>query len=225
MQRKSNTLNYLCKLLYSTTPFCQHKNSCIMNMLRGMIEAFTKTFLAKLCLNAIMLVMSSKKIIKSEYKIKLVFNILINRTNFHLGLFMGIQTFLIKCIQCLLRTIRQNEDGWNAAISGFIGGGLSFITQNPHVQNILRIYLFARATECLYQIGIKLVFRGKNIFKQKKKVLQSQKSAIIAYGFFFEPDIIPMDTFKMYENFSQQTLVDQVWHMCNVQQYRNRCNV
>lgn len=27
-------------------------------------------------------------------------------------------------------------------------------------------------------------------------------TAVIAYGFFFEPDILPMDTFKMYENFS-----------------------
>ncbi|CAD8126937.1 unnamed protein product [Paramecium sonneborni] len=223
MQRKSNTLKYLCKLLYSTTPFCQHNHSCIMNMSKGMIEAFTKAFLAKLCLNAIMLVMSSKKIIKSQQKIKLVFNILINRTNFHLGLFMGTQTFLIKCIQCLLRTIRQKEDGWNAAISGFIGGGLSFITQKPHVQNILRVYLFARATECLYQIGIQRKYYNHR--KANTAIAFILMTAVIAYGFFFEPDILPMDTFKMYENFSQQTLVDQVWHMCNVQQYRNRCNV
>lgn len=50
------------------------------------------------------------------------------RTNMSLGLFMGLQTLLLKGIQCLLRLLRQKEDGWNAITSGAIAGGLSYLT-------------------------------------------------------------------------------------------------
>lgn len=48
-------------------------------MLKGFAEAFSKAFLAKLCLNAILLIISSKKIIKSDRKIRLILSILINK--------------------------------------------------------------------------------------------------------------------------------------------------
>jgi hypothetical protein len=44
----------------------------------------------------------------------------------------------------------------------------------------------------------------------------SLMSGIIAYGYFFEPDLLPQDTMKLYDNFSHQNLNDKIWHMCNV---------
>lgn len=64
---------------------------------------------------------------------------------------MGLQTFLLKFIQCFLRSVRGQEDGWNAMISGFIAGGLSFMTQEENVKYIVRVYLFGRAVDCIYQ--------------------------------------------------------------------------
>lgn len=48
-------------------------------MIKGFAEAFSKAFVAKLCLNAILLIISSKKIIKSDKKISLILSILINK--------------------------------------------------------------------------------------------------------------------------------------------------
>lgn len=66
-------------------------------MIQGGAEAFTKAFIAKLCLNALMLLMSLKKVWKSDARIMNALKMLLNkysinlpRTNIRLGIFMGL---------------------------------------------------------------------------------------------------------------------------------------
>ena len=50
-----------------------------------------------------------------------------------------------------MRHLRHKEDGWNAIVSGAISGGISFMTQEERVQYLMRVYLFGRAVDCIYQ--------------------------------------------------------------------------
>jgi hypothetical protein len=116
--------------------------------LAGTLNSFGKAFLTKLGINAIIFLVSLKRI-KS---LKIALQILINKTNIKLGCFMAIQTFFIRSIQCFLRAIRKHEDGWNAFISGSIGGFASFLTlEGQNSRDLFRLYLFSRVVDCFYQ--------------------------------------------------------------------------
>lgn len=41
-------------------------------------------------------------------------------------------------------------------------------------------------------------------------------SMVIAYGYFFEPEYLPYDTFKFYDNFAACNTNDKIWHLINV---------
>lgn len=75
-------------------------------------------------------------------------------------------------------------------------------------------------------IGLEVrIDRRRDYFKHRKAIPVAAfalMSMVISYGYFFEPEILPLDTYKMYQNFSQQTLNDSIWHMCNVQAFRNK---
>ncbi|CAD8072223.1 unnamed protein product [Paramecium primaurelia] len=215
-------LELVSKILIFKTEHCQHKHSCIRNTFQGASEAFIKAFIAKLCLNGLMLLLSLKKVMKSDKKLLNAFKILLNKTNFQLGLFMGLQTFLLKGTQCSLRTTRNKEDGINALLAGFIAGGLSYMTQEENVKYLVRVYLFGRAVDCIYQSQVE-----KGRFKHRKIIpvlVFALMSTLISFAFFFEPEILPLDTYKMYQNFSGAEMNDSLWHMCNVQAWRNKIN-
>jgi hypothetical protein len=89
--------------------------------------------------------------LKKIKSLSILFNMLVNKTNLKLGLFMGIQTFLLKSIQCLMRITRNKEDFLNSFVSGMIAGALSFMTQDQKPRYIFRVYLFGRAADCIYQ--------------------------------------------------------------------------
>ena len=119
-----------------------------------------KAFFAKLCLNIVFTLLSIRKIIKGKRILQKIFESLINkyinitynifRSNVQLGLFVGLQTFLLKAIQCLMREVRKKDDGWNSFISGAISGRISIMLLEDRVKYNVRIYLFGRAVDCLY---------------------------------------------------------------------------
>jgi hypothetical protein len=82
---------------------------------------------------------------------------------------MGLQTLLLKGIQCLLRIIRNKEDGWNALISGAISGGVSFMTQEERVKYIVRVYLFGRAVDCIYQSLVQQYHISHTVLEAKSR--------------------------------------------------------
>jgi hypothetical protein len=61
------------------TQFCQHNHSCAHNCVKGAVEAFGKAFLAKLCLNALFTLLSIKKIMRSNARIKGLILSLVNK--------------------------------------------------------------------------------------------------------------------------------------------------
>ncbi|KAM3130518.1 hypothetical protein pb186bvf_017327 [Paramecium bursaria] len=202
------------------TQYCQHQGSCIHSAVIGSSQAFIKAFLAKLGINVLLLLLNIRKILRSQQILKEILLTLVNKTNFKLGLFMGLQTLLLKSIQCLLRQIRNKEDPYNSIISGFIAGAVSFSTQEENVQYIVRVYLFGRAVDCIYQSMVqKEYFRHRKIIPV---VIFAIMSSLISYCYFFEPELLPLDTYKMYNNFSQQSMNDSIWHMCNIQAHRSK---
>jgi hypothetical protein len=66
-----------------------------------------------------------------------------------LGLFIGSLTGGFKFLRGLLHHLRQKEDGYNTFAAGTLAG-LSFFFVDPSRRRTLALYLFARATEGLY---------------------------------------------------------------------------
>jgi hypothetical protein len=67
------------------------------------------------------------------------------------------------------------------------------------------------------------LFRGKIEHRQYNSVLIFMVcSTLICYAHFFEPELLPLDTVKMYLRFSLPSPNEKVWHTRNVEGVRNR---
>ena len=71
-----------------------------------------------------------------------------------------------------MRLIRNKEDSYNSIISGFIAGAISFSTQEENVKYIVRVYLFGRAVDCIYQSLVQKYF---DFFNYLENTLDTEK--------------------------------------------------
>ena len=60
-------------------------------------------------------------------------------------LFMGLQSLLYKLTLCILRRARAKEDGFNAAISGFVSGLSLLLLKDPQIRKLFGLYTLIRA--------------------------------------------------------------------------------
>ena len=64
--------------------------------------------------------------------------------------FLALFAFISKLVLCLMRRLRNKEDGLNSFMAGFLGG-LSILVQNDKdTRKMFALYLFSRAYDSGY---------------------------------------------------------------------------
>lgn len=96
---------------------------------------------------------------------------------------------------CLLRRIRNKDDGLNAFISGFLAG-LALVIERKENRYLWKVYLANRVFEMMYlSLANKGVIKRRTIYYTYVYMISS---FMISYAFFMEPIIIKKDMFKLY---------------------------
>ncbi|EGG21868.1 hypothetical protein DFA_01754 [Cavenderia fasciculata] len=160
---------------------CKHRGSCIHSTLytwaRGLLIGYG--------LRASMALLSAI-FIRRLYKNprKLVNQTLLHKDPIGFGLFLAFYTGGFKGVNCLLRAIRQKEDGYNSAIAGFVAGASMMFSKSTEVA----LYLFARALESLFNAAWK---RGYvKSWKHGDTALFCFCTSVMFYAFVWEPNTV-----------------------------------
>ncbi|CAK81232.1 unnamed protein product (macronuclear) [Paramecium tetraurelia] len=103
--------------------------------------------------------------------------------------------------------------------AGFIAGGLSFVTQEENVKYQFRVHLFGRAVDCIYKTQVQKSIQTKKNYTCFSFCSHVQLNFI---SILFQPQILPLDTYKMYQSFPGDEMNDSLWHMCTVQVWRKK---
>ncbi|KAL0484592.1 5 TM domain-containing transmembrane protein [Acrasis kona] len=98
--------------------FCRHESACTSNAFRGVIRGSAIGYCVKASIS-IALGVLFKKMYKEPKKI---LDIIFGKDAYNFSVFLGAFSGTYKIVQCLMRLLRQKEDGLNAFIAGGCAG-------------------------------------------------------------------------------------------------------
>lgn len=124
--------------------WCSHRYSCKSFALVGFCRSFLLGLGIRLAFTLVPLLLTPSKLLKNPRKI-------FNSSLFALGTFLGILSGGHRALACLLRRIRNKEDGWNEFLGGFIAG-LSFVLNGS---TEVGMYVASKAAEAIFRNGVK----------------------------------------------------------------------
>ncbi|KAL4487883.1 hypothetical protein ABPG72_022743 [Tetrahymena utriculariae] len=199
-------------LMKSKTQFCKHEGSCFESFLKEVKRSFLIGYGLRVSLNTLFTLFSLKKSLQQVHKT--LQKILLCDGDFRLPLFITLMNSLMKLVQCLLRRVRQKEDGFNSFVSGFLGAFIGMMFENKKNWYTWRMYLGGRAIEMLYNSLINKGYINKNAIHFSFAFAIG--STLIAKGYFHEPRIVENEVFKLYKKFANLSNGEVIWHYCQV---------
>lgn len=130
-------------ILKYRTPFDKSDLPCIVDTIQQALKTFIYTYGPVAVVKVLLLLRNITNLKKDP---TLIIHALFNRSNLRIGLFMASYTLILKSTIIIMRTIRQKDDGKEAALGGFIGGYLSmfFLKDKP---GFLGLFLLMRGLD------------------------------------------------------------------------------
>jgi hypothetical protein len=124
--------------------FCKHDSACTSNALRGVVRGSVIGYSVKASIS-LALGLLFKKLYKNP---KQILEILLSSDTYSFSIFLGAFSGTYKIVQCLMRLIRQKEDGLNAFVAGS-AAGLTLMLDSKSRWLDISLYMFARAVAAL----------------------------------------------------------------------------
>ena len=138
--------NTFMRILMGKTQFCKHRNTCMLNALKGFIMNFWYGYGINTIIKVLFLLRLGKKGLKKiPYKI-------FASDSFSLGMFMGSLIGIYKSVLWTLRTIRNKEDSKNAITAGMICALSALCDQDRSRRVIIICYVLARVLEVTLKV-------------------------------------------------------------------------
>jgi len=130
--------------------------------------------------------------------IEMILRCLVNKENFKFGAFLGLMTFTLKSLICLLRKIRNKEDGFNTFVSGALAGYLNLFFIEKNHRLAFATFFLSRAFDSCYN---SMVNRGTIKKSQLNYVIIFMLlNGLNVYASFHEPYLVP-DSLTKFFNF------------------------
>jgi len=184
--------------LHCKTKFCKHDGGCIENTLVDSSRSFLYAYAIKtlISLAGLAIRMMKKGILKNQ--LEMIIKCLVHKENSKFGAFLGLMTFTLKSLICLLRKTRNKEDGFNTFFAGAIAGYLNLFFVEKNHRLAFATFFLSRAFDSGYN---SMVNRG-TIKKSSLNyvVIFMLLNALNVYATFHEPYLVS-DSLTKFFNF------------------------
>jgi ABC-type Co2+ transport system permease subunit len=161
-------------------PLCKHHDSCTTYGPFGFVKGFAMGYIIKGTIACLPL-LSKTSILFDKQQRHEFFSAAWGKTTLKFGLFVGLLSSVTRIFQCLLRWLRNKDDGLNIGFSAFIAGLSSIFGKSVEIS----MYFVAKACEALFNA---LISRG--ILKPLplgEALLFAVSTGILFYAATFEP--------------------------------------
>jgi len=187
-------ISWIPSNLLTRTPHCKHNFSCFENIVRGWWKSFLYGYGIKSAISLLGL-MISRKIFKDPSKILSLFNI----DSIRFGAFLGSFSAVYKFVLCILRRIRNTDDGTNSLIAGALAG-LSLAFESSSRRETWALYSFVRSLECLFNYLVEQGYIKK--IKYGEVLLFAFCASFLMTCHAYEPEVLDKGYSKFLTRFA-----------------------
>jgi predicted permease len=113
--------------------------------------------------------------------------------------FLSASTLALRFVRCLLKRLRDKDDGFNSFVAGLAFGLVGTRTLNKNYWYIMLMFVASRIWGAIYQYLLQ-----KKILDSKRQGLHyyamfAFANSVNSYGYFIEPDILKSDMYNLYD--------------------------
>ena len=180
------------EIVNSKSRHCNHPNGCIYDAIEQTIKQIKYGIIMSGALQAF-------KSIRALIKSKQQFKASLNPDLLSIIVFLSASTLALRFVRCLMKRLRDKDDGLNSFLAGLAFGLVGTKTLNKNYWYIMLMFVASRIWGAIYQ------------FLLQRKLLDSKRShihyyvmfafanSVNSYGYFIEPDILKSDMYNLYD--------------------------
>lgn len=186
--RDSKSLQRKITFPVNRTKHCLHRDPCYMACITALVRSWLIGSMSMLAINLVKTAISGRKL-KAEALLDGVFAT---------GNFLGGLAGGYRLLNCLLRKLRDKEDGWNDVLAGGTAGALSYHFF-PHKSTELSMYVASKAAQSIWDMMI-----IRNVVAPSKygsSLLFSGCVGLMFWAAVFEPHDLRPSYFKFLVKF------------------------
>jgi len=193
-------------VLHSRTVFCVHEGGCLLS---GIRQAIKNLKYGLIIAGVLQLLRTLKVVVKNpqEWRKSL-------RPQYvSIALFLSSTVLLLRLVRCLLRRLRNKDDGWNSFAAGAAAGWMASKTLSKDYWYFYLTFLGSRVIGAAHKFLVqKGVLSDKNVHWHSY-CMMTVAHAIHSYGYFLHPFILRDDMYGLYLKMSALTPNEKKWHL------------
>ena len=171
----------MSSLFSSKHNLCKHKDSCVLNTLKQALVALKYGVYIEVIINLAKLLMALLK----KKGMPAVRSILVaNLSKVEIPLFFFLFTLCLKGSYCLLRKLRNKEDGWNPFVAGSVAALLSMKFLNKKHWYLVLSLISARVVDCLHNVACEKGYLNPERKNLHTYLMFTFSNYINSYGYF-----------------------------------------
>jgi hypothetical protein len=135
--------------------------------------------------------------------------------------FMCATVLTLRLVRCILRRIRERDDGFNSLLAGAAAGWVASKTLNKDYWYFYLTFIGSRLIGAVHKY---LIFKG--ILNEENShwhsyFMMTVAHGIHSYGYFLHPFILRDDIYGLYMKMSALTPEEKKWHLSTLR-YNHR---
>ena len=129
----------------------------------------------------------------------------LNKDLLSIIVFLTASTFILRVVRCLLKKIRNKDDGYNSFIAGIAFGIIGTKTLNKNYWYIMLMFVASRIWGAFYQYLLQNKYLDNKYSHLHYYLMFTFANSINSYGYFIEPDILKSDMYNLYDRMAMLT--------------------